>query len=269
MLSDKWAYNKSIKNTIIAFGTLFSNIELRRFDNTNTLIQTIKVPIQYSNRDRLIARSIEVADLEKDSLVGQKYPQMAFEMISLSYDTERKLNTVQKLYNCSADGKNSTLVPVPYNIGFELSILTISNDDALQIIEQILPYFTPTFTIKIVSSPGFPYTELPITLNNINFSDSYAGNYMSDTREIIYTLRFTAKANVFGVITNNNGAIIKSVTVNVSTVINSILPTATLSVTPVALTDLNNDNLINNIDTNLLTATDDFGFSSVWDENYV
>jgi hypothetical protein len=149
MLSNRWAYHQSIKNVIIAFGTLFSNIELRRYDKTNTLIQTIKVPIHYANRDRLLARMIEVPDLEDNTLIGMKYPQIAFEMTSLQYDAERKLNTLNKLYNCSIDGKSSTLVPVPYNLDFEVNILTISNDDVLQIVEQILPYFTPTFTINI------------------------------------------------------------------------------------------------------------------------
>ena len=244
---------------------MFSNIELRRFNSDNILVQTQKVPIHYANRDKLLARANEVPDLEKDTLIGQRYPQISFSMTGLSYDTERKLNTLQKLYSCSVDGTFSTLVPVPYNLEFDLDILTINNDDALQILEQILPYFVPSFTVKIVSIPGFPIVELPISLNSVNFSDSYAGNYMGDTREIIYTLRFTAKANVFGVVTDNSGKLIKFVTVNVSTIADA-KPSSTLTVTPLAVTDLNRDGVINTLDDGLLTATDDFGFNSTWRE---
>ena len=264
MLSNLWFYNESIKRIIIAFGTLFSNIELRRYDKNNKLIQTIKVPIHYANRDRLLARIVEVPDLEENTLIGMKYPQIAFEMTGIQYDVERKLNTLNKLYSCSIDGKNSTLVPVPYNLDFELNILTISNDDVLQIVEQILPYFTPSLNIKINSVPGFPSVEVPISLNNVSYSDSYAGNYMDSTREIIYTLRFTAAGNIFGAITDNSGKIIKQVTINLNTINNSIIPSSTLKVTPVANTDLNGDGIINELDNDLLTATSDFGFSKIW-----
>lgn len=265
MLQNKWFANNSIENCIIAFGTLFSNIELRRFDKDNKLIQTQKVPISYTNRDKLLARANEVPDFETDTLIGQRYPQMSFEMIGIFYDSDRKLNTLQRLYSCSADGKSSVLVPVPYNLEFELNFITTSNRDSLQILEQILPYFTPSFTIKIITIPDFPTIELPISLNSVNFTDSYAGSYMSDIREIIYTLRFTAKSNIFGNITDNSGKIIKSVTVNVNTVENAE-PSSTLSVTGAATADLNNDGLINALDDALLTATDDFGFNSVWSE---
>jgi hypothetical protein len=267
MLNNKHFYHKSIKNTIIAFGTLFSNIELKRFDKDNNIIQVQKVPVHYANQDRLLARAINVPDLETDTLVAQRYPQIAFSMTGLQYDSERKLNTLQKLYSCSSDGNNSTLVPVPYNLDFEVNILTISNDDALQIVEQILPYFTPSFTIKIVSIIGFPSVEVPITLDSINFSDTYSGAFQSDTREIIYTLRFTAKSNVFGSVVDNSGKIIKSVVVNLNTQQNS-LPASILTVSPIAKTDLNNDNIVNQLDTTLLTATDDFGFDTRWLENF-
>jgi T4-like virus Myoviridae tail sheath stabiliser len=263
MLNNFWFYNRSIKNVIIAFGTIFSNIELRRYDSNNSIIQTQKVPIHYANRDRLLSRALEVSDLEKDTLIGQRYPQMAFSMEGMSYDKDRKLNTLNKLYSCSVDGKSSTLVPVPYTLDFELNIITISNDDMLQIVEQIVPYFTPTFTIKIVSIIGFPSTEVPITLNGINIQDNYDGSYVSETREIIYTLRFSAAANVFGSVTDNSGKLIRSIIINLNTDMSNI-GASVLSVKPVAKTDKNNDGLINDADSLLLTPTDDFGFENIW-----
>jgi len=263
MLSNIFYNHNSIEKVIIGFGTLFSNIYLKR-TNTNDLSQTttIKVPILYSSRDRMLVRAREVPELETDSKVGFSYPQMAFEMTGLSYDASRKLNTLNKLYNCAEDGTKSVLVPIPYNLDFELSIVAVSNREILQIVEQILPQFTPSITLRINTLTGFPSTEVPINLNSVDIQDNYDGNFVTDTREIIYTLRFTAKANIFGGVTDNSGKLIKTVIVNINTETN--VPIATITTTPVATTDLNFDGVVNAGDTAILNATDDFGFNTIF-----
>jgi hypothetical protein len=222
MLNNTYFYNASIRKTLEIFGVLFSNIIIKR--NVGIPNSTeLKVPIVYSPRDRLIARAQQVPDLEQP-IVAFTYPAMGFEMTDLRYDPSRKLNNVQKIRNCSIDNAISSFLPVPYNLTIELNIIAVNSTDILQIIEQILPYFTPTLSVSAnmsdFGSPASP-VNIPFTLDNVSFNDTYLDNFQDDTREITYTLRFTAQTYIFGAVQDNSGQVIRQVFVNVNEGLNN------------------------------------------------
>ena len=156
-------------------------------------------------------------------------------------------------------------MPVPYNVGFELNILTKLNDDALQIVEQILPYFQPSFnvTIDLISSIG-EKRDVPIVLDSISFQDDYEGDF-STRRALIYTLRFTAKTYLFGPVADSSEGLIKKVQVDYHANTNRQTAKREMryTATPKALTDKNNDGVVNAADDALLGPDDDFGFNEI------
>jgi len=144
-------------------------------------------------------------------------PRMSFEFIGLTYDPARKISTTQKFsVKDPTDGSEvkKTYVPVPYNMQFELSIMTKLNDDMLQIIEQILPYFQPAYnlTVELVESIK-EKRDVPVVLENITMQDDYEGDFTS-RRVLLYTLRFTAKTYLFGPVSSASKDIIKKATVS-------------------------------------------------------
>lgn len=157
----------------------------------------IKVPLAYGPTQKFLARLEQEPDLNKPIQIT--LPRMSFEFVGLNYDNSRKVTTTQTFFskNSSSELKRSYM-PVPYNMEFELSIMTKQNDDMLQIVEQILPYFQPGFslTVDLVDQIG-EKRDIPIILNNINMDDDYEGDF-STRRALIYTLSFTAKTYLFG-----------------------------------------------------------------------
>lgn len=219
MLNDSWFYNASIKKTLEVFGVLFSNIIIKRHDANNSSTQEFKLPLVYSPRDRLIARVNQIPDLEDNTIIGFTYPCAGFEMTDLKYDPSRKLNNNQKIKNCSSDGTTSSYLPIPYNITIELNIIATNTTDILQVIEQIVPYFTPSLIVNAnITEFGIPLApvNIPITLDDISFIDNYADNYQDNTREITYTLKFTIQTYIYGATTDNSGQVIKSVNININ-----------------------------------------------------
>ena len=209
----KYAYNEIIKRTIVAFGTLFNNIQIRHKDGSDNDISLIKVPIAYGPIQKFLARLDEKPDPR--NRVAITLPRMAFEMTSIQYDASRKVSTIQTFQaNKSGTGPVQVYMPAPYNIGIQLSIITKYQDDMLQIIEQILPYFQPQFnvTVDLVNSIG-EKRDIPIILEGISMSDDYEGDY-STRRSLVYTLNFTAKTAIFGAISDTKGPIIKKVQVD-------------------------------------------------------
>ena len=158
-------------------------------------------------------------------------------------------------------------MPVPYNIGFELNILSKLNDDALQIIEQILPFFQPSFnlTIDLVDSIG-EKRDVPIVLDSITMQDDYEGDF-STRRALIYTLRFTAKTYLFGPIADSSDGLIRKVQIDTYTNTDTVNSTREMryTVTPKALKDYNDDKVINTLDDALVEPGDDFGFNDSWE----
>jgi hypothetical protein len=195
----EYFYNEIFRRTIIGFGTLFNQIEIKKVDESGNTSSIIKVPLAYASTQKFLARLEQQSDLNKPVQIS--LPRMSFEMVGLSYDSQRKSTTTQTFVSKSTSNSKEvkkTYLPVPYNMSFELSIYTKHNDDMLQIVEQILPYFQPAYTLSInlVDTIG-EKRDIPIILDSINMEDNYEGDF-SERRALIYTLRFTAKTYVFG-----------------------------------------------------------------------
>ena len=203
----EYFYNEIFRSVIIGFGSLFNGIEIKKGDSI------IKVPLAYGPTQKFLARMQQEADLNKP--VSITLPRMSFEFLGLQYDASRKSTQTQTIINQTPDGANvkRNYLPVPYNMRFELSIMTKLNDDMLQIIEQILPYFQPAYQLPINFLGNLKEKrDVPINLDNISMEDDYEGNF--DTRRaLIYTLSFTAKTTLFGPITDVTGSIIKKVAI--------------------------------------------------------
>ena len=196
-------YNETIRKVIVAFGTMFNNISIVRKDNSGAIVQSMKVPLAYGPRQKFLTRLRDDPDLAKQ--VAVTLPRIGFEIQNLTYDPSRKLNRVQKFKKIKgSDSKriDSQYMPVPYNLGIELYVLSKSSDDALQIVEQILPYFQPDYSITIHDMPDMSIKrDVPIILESINYTDDYQGEFES-RRAIIYTLGFTAKFYLYGPVTS-------------------------------------------------------------------
>jgi len=204
-------YHEIIRKTIIAFGTLFNDIHIKHKDETK-VISDMRVPLAYGPTQKFLARLEQQADLNKP--VQITLPRMSFEMTSIDYDSSRKTGVTQTFRAVDGNTMKKVFMPVPYNIGFELSILCKLNDDALQIVEQILPNFQPAFnlTVDLVESIG-EKRDIPIVLNSVSFQDDYEGDF-STRRALIYRLQFTAKTYLFGPIADNPEGLIRKVIVD-------------------------------------------------------
>jgi len=236
-----YSYNEIIRKTIIAFGTLFNNLEIRHEDANGNDFSFIKVPIAYGPIQKFLARLEQKPDLRKR--VALTLPRMSFELTSIQYDPSRKVSTMQTFNATDGSNNKKVYMPVPYNLGIELNIITKLNDDMLQIVEQILPYFQPQFnlTIDLVNSIG-EKRDIPIIIENIQMSDNYEDDF-NERRNLIYTINFTAKTYIFGAIANSTEGLIKQVQVDYFT--NTTTANASRQVrytaTPRAIKDYNND----------------------------
>lgn len=209
----KYSYHQIIRKTITAFGTLFNDIYIRHPDADGNTFSEIKVPIAYGPIQKYLARLEEKPDLRNRTAIT--LPRMAFETGQLSYDASRKSSSIQTFNAMSGNNPVSMFMPVPYNLPISLTIASKYNDDLLQIVEQILPYFKPEFTITVdlVSSIG-EKRDIPIVLQSISpFEDTYEGNF-STRRFIQTTLTFVAKIFFFGTVPSDDGNIIKKVQVD-------------------------------------------------------
>jgi len=207
-------YHEILRKTIISFGTLFNNINIKHKKADGTILDDIKVGLSYGPQQKYLAKIQEQAQLSKP--VAITLPRMAFEMINIQYDPTRKTGVTQtfKVKDTTDDKMKKVFMPVPYNIGFELNIFSKLNDDALQIIEQIMPYFQPAFTLTVdlVSAIG-EKRDIPVVLDNISFQDDYEGSF-EVRRALIYTLQFTAKTYLFGPVAKSSDGLIKKVIVD-------------------------------------------------------
>ena len=206
-------YHETIRKVIVSFGTMFNDIQLVRKDNSGVITQSMKVPLAYGPREKFLVRLREDADLTKQ--VAITLPRIGFEIKNLSYDSGRKLNRVQqfkKVKGSETKQLDAQYMPVPYNLELELYVMAKQSDDALQIVEQILPYFQPDYTLTIndMADMGIK-RDVPIVLNSIGYEDSYEGDFTS-RRALIYTLSFTAKFYLYGPVTSSK--VIKTVQVD-------------------------------------------------------
>lgn len=215
MLGKAPYYNATTRKAITVFGSLFKDIVIQRTQDSNgSVVQTVAVPLTYSPKEKYIARTEQEPDITGKS-VGAVLPRMAFEIKGLAYDKTRKLNTNTKNLNVNNGSYVSQYNPVPYNINIDLYAYVKNQEDGLQIVEQILPFFTPSFNVTIVAVDAMDITyDLPIILNNVSYEDNYDGDY-TERREIIWTLSFTLQLNYYGPVDGNNSGIIKQTRVKI------------------------------------------------------
>ena len=199
-------YHETIRKIIVAFGTTFNNIQLVRKDNSGNITQSMKVPLAYGPKEKFLVRLRADADLS--SKVAITLPRIGFEIQNLAYDGTRKLSRVQKFKKVNTGNSTRTLdtqfMPVPYNLDIVLYVLAKQSDDALQIVEQILPYFQPDYTITVndMADMGIK-RDVPIILNSISYEDNYEGDF-DQRRALIYTMNFTCKFYLYGPVTSSN-----------------------------------------------------------------
>jgi len=197
----KYFYNESMRRMTIAFGQLFNKIQVRRKDSSGNVVQSIAVPLAYAPKEKFLTRLDQQPNLDEREM-AITLPRMSFEISTIAYDPSRKLNRVQKFKSVktSAEGKilDYNYMPVPYNISYNLNIYTATAESGLQIVEQILPFFQPDYTVTVNAIPELNIKrDVPIVLNNVTYDDSYNGDYTT-RRAVIYTLGFTAKTYLFG-----------------------------------------------------------------------
>ena len=207
-------YHETMRKVVVAFGTIFNNISIVRTNSSGAVTQSMKVPLAYGPKNKFLTRLREDPNLNKK--VSLTLPRIGFEISGISYDSSRKLNSIQKLkkVNNSTDGKtvSSQFMPVPYNMDFSLFVMAKSSDDALQIVEQILPFFQPDYTITLNDNTSMGTTrDVPIILNGVSYEDSYDGDF-TERRVLMYTLTFTSKFYLYGPVTDQK--VIKSVQVD-------------------------------------------------------
>ena len=199
----QYFYNEGLRRLTIAFGQIFNNIEVQNKSSTGAITKRVKVPLAYAPKEKFLVRLEQQPDLDSREF-AITLPRLGFEISGLAYDPTRKLTRVQryKKVHTRTDGTGKILdynyVPVPYNISYNLMCFTATAENGLQIVEQILPYFQPDYTVTINMVPDLNIKrDVPIILNTVNYEDSYSGDF-TNRRAVIYTLGFTAKTYLFG-----------------------------------------------------------------------
>lgn len=194
-------YHETTRRYVALFGTLFNDIIIERKDNSRQVVQSMKVPIHYAPMEKILARIEQDPGLNNPT--GMTLPRMSFEIVNMNFAPERKLTSLTKNRRVSDTNnvQSSQFVPAPYDIEFQLNVMTKHTEDGLKIIEQIMPFFKPDFTasVKLVDDMDL-YVDVPIIMNNITMSDEYEGDFT--TRRVLnWTLSFTIKGYYFGPVT--------------------------------------------------------------------
>ena len=213
----QYFYHERIRKSVATFGTIFNDIHVQRTASNGAVLNQTKVPLAYAPKDKYLERIRENPSLIDDTKVALKLPRMSFEITSLAYDPERilpKNNNYIQAYGTSSTESNKIYSPAPYTIFFSLNIYAKLQDDALQIVEQILPYFNPQYTLTLKPLVGFDTIkeDVPITLQSVSFQDDFEGS-LEQRRTIIYTLDFGMRVNFHGPIRRSK--VIKSATANI------------------------------------------------------
>ena len=241
----QYFYHEILRKTVIGFGTLFNGIEIRHKADDGQDMSRMKVPLAYGPMQKFLAKIEQQPTIQGRPAIT--LPRMSFEMTTLNYDPTRKASitqTFRSLNDGNVDTAKKVFMPVPYNVGFMLSIATKLNDDMLQIMEQILPYFQPglNITLNLISSIN-EKRDIPIILESINMSDDYEGSF-DNRRAMITTMQFSAKVYMFGAVADSPDGLIKKVNVDYFTDTNRVVAKREqrYSATPRATKDYNDDN---------------------------
>ena len=203
-------YHEILRKTIISFGSLFNDIHIVRTDASGTTQQSMKVPLAYGPKQKFLVRLREDAAVDKK--VAVTLPRIGFELTSIDYDSARKLNKMlktRKVKGTKGTQMSTQFSPVPYNIGFDLYVMAKNSDDGVQIVEQIIPYFQPDFTVTINAVPSMDIIrDIPIVLTSTGYEDVYDGDFIT-RRSIVYTFNFMAKTYMYGPVAD--ASVIKTV----------------------------------------------------------
>jgi hypothetical protein len=214
MLNDNVYYHGIIRKSIVAFGRLFSDIYIDRKQGdsvTGTTLQRLQIPLAYAPKEKWLVRIDGDPTLENN--VNTVLPRMSFEITGYNYDAARKTNRMQQIKSGNSLNKSVMYTPVPYNLDISLYVLTKTQEDGLQIIEQILPTFTPEYTLSVNAVPDMGVViDVPIVLNSIQVQDEYDGDFQT-RRSVVHTLNFQMKLNLFGPMSNQG--VISTVYANV------------------------------------------------------
>ena len=207
-------YNKNIRNVVILFGTVFNDIIVRRVNSSNVTQEEFRVPIAYGPSEKFLVRLREATDISKGK-VGLTLPRMSFEFTAINYDPTRKLQITKRYKKIHASDSSklvSIYTPTPYDFDFTLSVMVKNSDDGTQILEQILPYFSPAYQVTMNEMSVMDIKrDIPIIFNGLSTEDSYEGDFLT-RRALIHTLTFTVKAFLYG--PTNDVGVIKEVDVN-------------------------------------------------------
>jgi len=202
-------YHQTSRKMVVAFGSLFNNIEVRRTDSSDAVTEIIKIPLSYGPKDKMLVRISQ--DPSLNPKVALTVPRMGFELTSMTYDGARKLNTMGRNVKKGTTGLKKQYNPVPYNWDFSLYVFVKNAEDGTQILEQILPFFTPDFTVTMTLVSGMTVKmDIPLVLNSVTSEDSYEGDFAT-RRSIIWTLSFLMKGFLYPSVTDNAKVITSSV----------------------------------------------------------
>jgi hypothetical protein len=213
MLNGQTYYHGAIRKTIVAFGRLFSDIKIARQGNDGAVAQTISVPLAYAPKEKWLVRIDSDPNLTNNTYTS--LPRLSFEIVGYHYDATRKTNKMNKIVckdTSSSENPTAKAVfsPAPYNIDINLYILTKTQEDSMQILEQILPIFNPEYTLSINALPAIEIVQdVPVILNSVVAEDNYDGSFQ-ERRFVTHTLSFTIKTNIYGPVTEN-GVILTSI----------------------------------------------------------
>jgi hypothetical protein len=261
-------YHGILRKYVVLFGTIFNDIYINRDSAQREAEQTMKVPLSYGPKEKFLSRLEGDPNLNRP--IAMVLPRMAFEITAISYAADRKLNTVNRISKQDTNAAKTLYQyePVPYDIGFTLYIMVKNADDGTRIIEQILPYFTPSWNLSAKLIPELDVVkDIPIILNQVFLQDTYEGDYIN-RRAIVWTLTFTLKGYLFGPTRSSNGIIKTAIT-------NFYVPSTNTAAQGVGITDvseivtvkpgltINGDPTSNadlSISTSEIKATDDYGF---------
>lgn len=230
------------------FGTVFNNISIQRKDSNNNVVDTIKVPISYSAKQKFLTL-LE----QKQKEVALTLPRMSFQFVAINYNNEEKLKTVGKIHktNNDANGIDYVYNPTPYNIDFELVIYVKHTEDGVQILEQILPFFTPSFNVSINEIPEMGIKkDVPIFFRSLTVDDSFEGDMLT-RRALVYSLLFEMRGYLYGPV--NESGLIKEVVVDMYGDISASSPTTQYNAF---------------IDPFTANADDNYNISEIWDEDF-
>ena len=214
MFKDTTFYHQHIRKAIIAFGTIFNNINIERKNSSGAVAQTIRVPLAYATKQKFLTRINRVTDSTTRGEVAITLPRMGFEIQGIQYDPSRKTTIINK-NKAVGTGDDTNTVRVafnstPYNMNLALYVFAKNQDDGLQAVEQIIPYFNPDFNVTINDLPELGLKrDIKITLDNVMYEDEYEGEFASRL-SIVWTLNFTMRLNFYSNVANQ-GVIKKAI----------------------------------------------------------